>query len=210
MKQVSKQMLQQAATHSKESQMPSRNREQSFTAAQKIWEVMTSYYTDKWTSKNGATPSSIWITEIGLLSDEQIRKGIVSCRDKIRNGDQWPPDLSEFLALIHGHTDIDYHAAFMRCISKEPKGRVELWVYENAGWNIRTASHDKAERTHKKFMLEAMERERNGKLKTNDEMLKALPVNSVKNDNDIAIEKFEEKNGKKLHPRIAKLLGEKK
>lgn len=167
---------------------------------------MTSYYTDKWTSKNGAAPSSSWITELGILTDEQIRKGIIACRDKIRKGDQWPPDLSEFLALIHGHTDIDYHAAFIRCLNKEPQGRIEQWVYENAGWNIRTSAHDKAERMHKKFIQEAIEREKRGTLKTNDDILKALPVNSVKNDNDIAIERYEEKHGKKIHPRIERIL----
>lgn len=144
--------------------------------------------------------------EIGILSDQQIRKGIIACRDKIREGDQWPPDLSEFLALINGHTDIYYHAAFIRCLNNEPQGKVEQWVYENAGWNIRTAAHDKAERMHKKFMLEAIKKERQGTLKTNDDMLKALPVNSVKDDNDIAIEQYEERNGKKLHPRIEKIL----
>lgn len=151
-------------------------------------------------------PSSSWITEIGLLSDEQIRKGIIACRDKIRKGDQWPPDLSEFLSLIHDHTDIDYHAAFIRCLSGKPQGKLEQWVYEYDSWNIKRAPHDKAERMHKKFMQEAIEMEKRGALRTNDDILKALPVNSVRNDNDIAIERYEEKHGKKLHPRIEGIL----
>lgn len=91
-------------------------------------------------------------------------------------------------------------------MNKDPQGKVEQWVYENAGWNIRTAAHDKAERMHKKFMQEAIEKEKRGTLKTNDDMLKALPVNSVKNDNDLAREEYEQRNGKKLNPRIEEIL----
>lgn len=143
------------------------------------------------------------------LTNEQIKKGIDQCKSKIFRGDAWPPDLAEFLAMIHGHTDIDYHAAFMRCLNKEPQGRVEQWVYENTGYNIRTASHEAAERMHKKFMKEAIQKEQQGKLVLNEDRLKALPPNSVKNTNDIAREKYEQEHGKSLHPRIAKILGKK-
>lgn len=95
----------------------------------------------------------------------------------------------------------------MRCLAKKPEGRIEQWVSENAGFNIRTASHENAERLHKKFMKEAMQKEQRGELKLNSEMLKALPPNSVKNTNDLAREEYEQKHGKQLHPRIAKILG---
>lgn len=163
-------------------------------------------YSDKWIRKNGAVASSIWIEAIASLTPTQLRLGIDKCKERIFSGNSWAPDMADFLSLIHGQTDIDYHSAFIRCLNKEPQGKVERWVCENAGWNIRTAAHDKAERMHKKFMLEAIEKERRGTLKTNDDMLRALPINSVKNDNDIAIEQYEERNGKKLHPRIEKIL----
>lgn len=63
---------------------------------------------------------------------------------------------------------------------------------------------------HKKFMQEAIEKEKRGTLKTNDDMLKALPTNSVKNDNDLAREEYEQRNGKKLNPRIEEILRSKK
>lgn len=156
--------------------------------------------------KNGKVPSSIWITEIGQLSDEQIRKGISKVRENIRSGNAWAPDLADFLALIHGQSEVDYHAAFMRCLAKAPEGRVEQWVYENAGYNIRVSSHESAERMHKKFMKEALMKERRGELRLNSEMLKALPPNSVKNTNDLARERYTSQHGNKLHPRIAKIL----
>lgn len=144
---------------------------------------------------------------ISSLTGQQLRKGVDKCKEQIFSGNAWAPDLADFLALIHGHTDIDYHAAFMRCLNKEPEGRVEQWVYENAGYNIRTASHEAAERMHKKFMKEAIQKEQQGKLVLNEDRLKALPPNSVKNINDVAREKYEQEHGKELNPRIKRILG---
>lgn len=151
--------------------------------------------------------SSIWIEAISSLTGDQLRKGVERCKEQIFSGNPWAPDLADFLALIYGQTDVDYHSAFMRCLAKKPEGRAERWVYENAGYNIRTVSHESAERMHKKLMKEAIAKEQRGELKLNDEMLKALPVNSVKNLNDLKREEYEQKHGKKLNPRIASILG---
>ncbi|CAM0019413.1 hypothetical protein VPHD171_0044 [Vibrio phage D171] len=193
-----------------ESAQPLRSREQSLTAAQKLWEILTEYYTDKFIKKNGEVPSSTWITEIGLLSDEQLRRGVIACRDNIRRGDQWPPDLSGFLALIHGQDETNFDMAYSRMIAKEPEGRIEQWVYEKAAFNLRRESDVIARRNHKRFMKEAIELERLGKLKLNEEMLKALPPNSVINANDLARQEFEQKNGRSLNPRIQAILDAKK
>ena len=172
-----------------------------------LWDLMTELYTSKWESKNGLVASSIWLEAIASLSNEQLRKGVNKCKERIFNGDAWAPDLADFLALIHGHTDVDFQAAFQRCLSKSPEGRVEQWVYENAGYNIRASNHDSAERMHKKYMKQAIEMERQGKLVLNEDRLKALPPNSVKNVNDIEREKFEQ-SGKKnpFQERIDKLI----
>lgn len=143
--------------------------------------------------------------EIGYLTDEQIQYGLMKCRDKCRSGDQWPPDLSEFLAMIHGQSDVDYQGAFIRCLEKKPSGRVEKWVFQNYGFNIRSMSHDNGERKHKKFMREAAERDRRGDLVLQEEMLKALPPNSVINTNDVWAKEYESEHGKTLDPRIQKL-----
>lgn len=135
---------------------------------------------------------------------------MIACRDNIRRGDQWPPDLSGFLALIHGHDEINFDMAYSRMIAKAPEGRVEQWVYEKAAFNIRRESDVIARRSHKRFMKEAMELERLGKLELNEDMLKALPPNSVKNMNDLAREEYEEKHGKGLNPRIQAILDAKK
>lgn len=126
-------------------------------------------------------------------------------------GDKWPPDLADFLALIHGQTDTDYQAAFFRLLNRKPEGRVEKWVYENASFNIRALSHEQAERSHKKFMLEGFERERNGTLILGEEELLALPIHSVKNLNDLKREEFEASGVKhKFADRIKNLVKNKK
>ena len=168
---------------------------------------MGELYTTKWTKRNGSVASDLWLEAISTLSDHQIKSGIDKCKERIFSGNAWAPDLSEFLAMIHGHTDVDFHGAFLRCLAKEPEGRIEKWVFENAGYNIRVSSHESAERLHKKFMREAIEKDRRGNLTLKEEELKALPVNSVKNTNDLVREQYQEKHGKELHPRIKKLLG---
>lgn len=143
--------------------------------------------------KNGEIAGRMWIQALATLSKEQIRIGVSRCEDKIIKGDQWPPDLAEFMAMIHGHTDVDFHAAFFRCLEKKPVGRIEQWVYENASYNIKRLSHEQAERSHKKFMLEAIERDKRGELLLNSEIMqKALPEKVERNLNDIHRQKFEE------------------
>lgn len=135
------------------------------------------------------------------MTIQQIR---TSVSKSLTEGNGWPPSLPEFINL--GYEQIDYHAAFMRCLAKKPEGRVEQWVYENAGYNIRVSSHEAAERLHKKFMNEGIEKEKRGELELQDDMLVALSVNSVKNMNDLKREEYEASHGKVLNPRIAKIL----
>lgn len=146
---------------------------------------------------------------LSTLTNDQIKKGIDKCKEKIFSGNAWPPDLSEFMALVYGMTESDYDAAYFRCLNKEPQGRVEQWVYEKASYNIRTASDDKARQLHKRFMKQAETLDREGKLRVNEDELKALPPNSVKNLNDLKREEYEQKHGKQLNPRIARILSSK-
>lgn len=152
---------------------------------------MEGLYTTKWTKRNGSIANDLWLEALQSISDQQIKLGVDKCKERIFSGNAWAPDLAEFLAMIHGHTDVDYQAAFFRMLNKKPEGRVEQWVYENASFNIRSMAHEKAERAHKKFMLEGFEKERRGELVLAKEELLALPVNSVKNLNDIKREEFE-------------------
>jgi hypothetical protein len=175
-----------------------------------IWLTMGELYTTKWTKRNGDIASDLWLEALGTLTDEQIQLGMDKCKQKIFKGDYWAPDLSEFLALIHGHSSIDFHSAFLRCLNKNPEGRIEQWVHENAGYNIRVSSNEKAERMHKKYMMEAIDRDNRGDLILNEDRLIGLPQHSVKSVTDLAREKYEAKNGKKLNPRIKAILDKNK
>ncbi len=162
-----------------------------------------------WTRVNGSEPSEIWIAEIALLSDQQLRNAILKCREIIRGGDTWAPDYAKFMAIASGRTEVDYFAAFHRCLDKKPEGRVEQWVYENASFNIRSMSHENAERSHRKWMNEAIEKDRRGELILNEEILaKALPEKVERNVNDIKRQEWED-SGKKcpFQDRINKLKG---
>lgn len=131
---------------------------------------------------------------------------MIKCREKIRDGDQWPPDLSEFLALINGHSAVDFYAAFTRCMDRKPLGRAETWVFQNSGFNLRAVSQDSAERMHKKFLKEAIEKERRGDLVLHEDMPLGIAEHSVKNVNDIAREEYLEKNGQYTCPRLARMM----
>ena len=175
--------------------------------ADKLWDVMTGLYTSKWTRKNGELADKLWIKALMTLSKDQIRLGVQKCEEKIFKGDQWPPDLAEWLAMIHGHSDIDFMSAFHRCLEKRPEGRIETWVYEKASYNIKRMGHEQAERSHRKWMLEAIELDKKGELMLNAEILaKALPEKIDRNLNDIKRQEFEE-SGKKnpFQDRINKL-----
>ncbi|HFV5288073.1 TPA: replication protein, partial [Escherichia coli] len=61
---------------------------------------MGEVYSDRWTRKNGAAPSKLWIAQIGAMTEQQIRQVCRQCMDRCRAGETWPPDLAEFVALI--------------------------------------------------------------------------------------------------------------
>ena len=194
-------------THSEQSQQQELSETETQKRADHLWDLMAQLYTNKWVKTNGAIANNLWLKAIASLSREQLRLGVNKCEERILYGNQWAPDLAEFMAMIHGQTSVDFQSAFFRCLEKKPQGRVEQWVYENASYNIKRMSHDQAERAHKKYMLEALEREKNGSLLLNAEvMAKALPEKVDRNLNDIKRQEFEE-SGKRnpLQDRIDKL-----
>ncbi|EON7565305.1 replication protein, partial [Escherichia coli] len=65
-----------------------------------MWELMGEVYSNRWTQKNGAAPSKLWIAQIGAMTEQQIRQVCRQCMDRCRAGETWPPDLAEFVALI--------------------------------------------------------------------------------------------------------------
>lgn len=154
--------------------------------------------------KNGEIASQLWVKALANLSKEQIRLGVAKCEEKILSGDQWPPDLAEFMAIIHGHSDIDFQAAYLRCVEKKPVGRPEQWVYENCMYNLRRMGQDQAERAHKKYLLEAIQRDKNNELELKSELLaRALPEKVDRNLNDIKRQEWDESG--KVNPKQSRI-----
>lgn len=61
---------------------------------------MAEIYSNRWTAKNGLTPSNLWFVQVGALSDQQLAKICSLCAERCANGQIWPPDLGEFMALV--------------------------------------------------------------------------------------------------------------
>lgn len=68
--------------------------------AWRLWEVMGEIYSNRWTQKNGAAPSKLWIAQIGSMTEQQIKQVCRQCMEHCRAGETWPPDLAEFVALV--------------------------------------------------------------------------------------------------------------
>ena len=128
-----------------------RTNSEAQTSTALLWDVMSGMYTDKWIKKNGETPSSTWIAEISLLTDAQIRFGILACRENIRNGDKWAPDFADFMGLVHKQADVDIDGAFDRMIRKqEPLDDIEYNTRADVSYRCKTQlSEDKARKLFK-------------------------------------------------------------
>ncbi len=68
--------------------------------AWRLWTVMGEIFSNRWTQKNGAAPSDMWIAQIGSMSEAQITLVCRQCMERCAAGNTWPPDLAEFVALV--------------------------------------------------------------------------------------------------------------
>ena len=68
--------------------------------AWRLWEVMAEIYSNRWTQKNGAEPSTMWIAQIGSMTERQITLVCNQCMEHCAAGNSWPPDLAEFVSLV--------------------------------------------------------------------------------------------------------------
>ncbi|WP_413542198.1 replication protein P [Candidatus Symbiopectobacterium sp. NZEC127] len=64
-----------------------------------LWETMGEIYSNRWTAKNGLTPTNLWIAQVGALSDQDLARICSLCAERCSQGKIWPPDLGEFMAL---------------------------------------------------------------------------------------------------------------
>ena len=68
--------------------------------AWRLWQVMGEIFSNRWTQKNGAEPTALWIAQIGSMTENQIKLVCQQCMDRCAVGNTWPPDLAEFVSLV--------------------------------------------------------------------------------------------------------------
>ncbi|HDR2628073.1 TPA: replication protein [Enterobacter cancerogenus] len=68
--------------------------------AWRLWQVMGEIFSNRWTQKNGAEPTPLWIAQIGSMTEGQIKLVCQQCMDRCAVGNTWPPDLAEFVSLV--------------------------------------------------------------------------------------------------------------
>ncbi|MEN0629476.1 replication protein P [Phytobacter ursingii] len=61
---------------------------------------MGEVFSNRWTQKNGAEPSAMWIAQIGSMTEKQITQVCNQCMERCAAGNTWPPDLAEFVSLV--------------------------------------------------------------------------------------------------------------
>jgi hypothetical protein len=61
---------------------------------------MGEIFSNRWTQKNGATPSDLWIAQIGAMTEAQLKQVCGEIMNRCVSGSTWPPDLAEFVSLV--------------------------------------------------------------------------------------------------------------
>ncbi|MCL7708198.1 replication protein, partial [Enterobacter kobei] len=54
--------------------------------AWRLWKVMGEIFSNRWTQKNGAAPSDMWIAQIGSMSEAQITLVCSQCMERCAAG----------------------------------------------------------------------------------------------------------------------------
>ncbi|HFP3328039.1 TPA: replication protein, partial [Escherichia coli] len=93
---------------------------------------MGEVYSNRWTQKNGAAPSKLWIAQIGTMTEQQIRLVCRQCMDRCRAGETWPPDLAEFVALISESGANPFGLTVDAVMEEYRRWRNESWRYDGS------------------------------------------------------------------------------
>lgn len=152
MKQLTQQMLQQAANSQPKKSAIKNYSESTETLPHSVdgqslslpipeW-INTKFneaFQNKWGKK--ALPST-WIQGIGVLTVDQIRKAVSR---SLIEGDGWPPSLPEFIKLGR-ESGFDYQASFDRFINHERLSDIEFFAAQDVGHECRTKLPEEAAR----------------------------------------------------------------
>ncbi|HBR6996458.1 TPA: replication protein [Klebsiella aerogenes] len=100
--------------------------------AWRLWTVMGEIFSNRWTQKNGAAPSDMWIAQIGSMSDAQITLVCRQCMERCAAGNTWPPDLAEFVALVSASGANPFNLTSEAVMAEYKRWRNESYRYSGS------------------------------------------------------------------------------
>ena len=117
--------------------------------------------------ERGEQPSTMWVTELSLITDQHLRRGVGRV---ISERLAWPPSLPQFLSLC---LDFDTTEAFNRMIKgKAALDDVEYYTRADVGFRCKKQlPEDKAIKLFDKVFKSKLELKRKGKLPIRNQKL---------------------------------------
>lgn len=168
-----------------------------------------SVYETQWEYQYGSLPTGKFIVFAESIDSNGLNRVLKHCHERIQLGNTWPPQMGELWVLRDALTSEELLDSRIRVLSRKPENKLEKWLIQNKFYDLSRVAENRLDDLFKKYYLEAKRLEEKGELRTELSEF-ALPVNSVKNLNDLKREEYEARNGKELNPRIQKILNEKK
>ncbi|HGM5416876.1 TPA: replication protein P [Serratia liquefaciens] len=93
---------------------------------------MAGIYANRWVSKNGVAPSTIWGQTISRFSDEQLAFAASRCMERCSAGNHWPPDLAEFTAIVGECTANPFGLTTEDVMAEYQRWRNDSWRYDSS------------------------------------------------------------------------------
>lgn len=141
---------------------------------------MGEVYSDKWILKNGPKASQAWCEAILNLTDEQIILGLNKCAEEFEKGNQWPCDLSGFLALVHGSSKLEMSQAYRLFVEgRKPRNNIEFAVKSKVGYECKQLIDEKAERLYCKVYADLLQRVANGEQLPDKDQIRLMPRSAI-------------------------------
>ncbi|SHO58874.1 hypothetical protein VQ7734_04647 [Vibrio quintilis] len=165
-----------------------------------------SIYETQWEYQYGSLPTGRFIEFAAAIDVEKLNRLLKHCHERIQMGNSWPPQMGELWVLKDALTAEELLDSRIRVLSRMPENQIEKWLVQNKLFNLKHLAENKLDEQFKKYYLEARRLKEKGLLRTDVPEHPQLSSSSVKNLNDVMREDYEQKHGKRLHPRIRQIL----
>lgn len=126
------------------------------------------------------------------ISSLQYQRILAHCKEKLRtwNG---APNLGEMINWADMPTKMELVQSFARVMQGNHENDIERWLVARWLYNLKRTPMQNLERDFNRLYYQGIELQKIGKLFQQEDALLALPPCSVKNVNDLAMEKEREK-----------------